>query len=173
MTQISYSEAFDPYHTIYRFIRSRDIFGYNERFHFDMVRILDFYLLFPFCIQDMSLMSSDRTWRKVSKSYAWMEPYGGLRNETSVFTRMEVFQEVAMNTLANMNLVSPEDWKNKIVRFQETELNEEIISRANQANSQMQDVIEILEQIKDRYPLRGKGGLKDRSGLLEFRYDAL
>lgn len=169
--QISYSEAFDPYHSIYRLIRARKIFGFGECFHFDLIRVIDFYMLFPFCIQNMSLMSSDTGWRKISKSYSWMSPYGGLPNEISVFSRMEVFQEVAANTLVLKNILSAKEWEDKIIKFRDVDLPGNLEERASEANSSMADVMEILIQIKERYPLMGKGGLKDRSGLMEFRYD--
>ena len=69
MTQLTYNEAFDPYHAAFRFIRLNVACQLHKRMPFDMLRILDFYLLFPFRLQAIRFHSEDTGWRKISRSY--------------------------------------------------------------------------------------------------------
>jgi hypothetical protein len=138
-----------------------------------MFRILDFYLLFPFRIQNMTLLSEDKAWRGVSKRYDVKRPYGELPDDASVFSKMEPFQRAAATSLATAGVLSKDAWSDNEVEFNNIELPMDLKARCDDLNASMQDVIEILCTIKDRYPLLGRNGLKDRSGLLEFRYDSI
>jgi hypothetical protein len=138
-----------------------------------MFRILDFYLLFPFRIQNMSFFSSDRKWRSVSKSYEKLSPYGELPEDVSIFSKMEPFQRAAATSLVQAGVLSAEAWKSNQIEFLGVEFPSELEARCLELNESMPDVIEILCSIRERYPLLGHTGLKARTGLLEFRYDSL
>lgn len=173
MTQLTYNEAFDPYHAVFRFIRLWKGCGLVGKTHFDMLRIMDFYLLFPFRLQNMSFFSEDLGWRRTSKSYDTQKPYGQLPDDISVFSRMEPFQRAAIASLAHSGVVSSEAWANNQVEFYDAELPANIVNRCVSINGPMQDIISILCELRERYPLLGRNGLKARTGLLEFRYDAV
>jgi hypothetical protein len=51
--QLTYQAAFDPFHAIFRLLRLWSILKRRPLPH-DTVRILDFYLLFPFRIGDFT-----------------------------------------------------------------------------------------------------------------------
>lgn len=173
MTQLTYNEAFDPYHAAFRILRLWKGCSIVDTTHFDMLRILDFYLLFPFRIQNMSLFSEDRAWRRISKAYEDWKPYGELPDDVSIFSRMEPFQRAAVTSLAKAGFMSLEAWQNNQIEFLEVELPANISVRCSELNGAMHDVIAILCAMRERYPLLGRNGLKDRSGLLEFRYDSV
>ncbi|MCL4677210.1 MAG: hypothetical protein KJ017_01295 [Alphaproteobacteria bacterium] len=173
MTQLTYNEAFDPYHATFRFLRLWKGCGLVGKTHFDMLRILDFYLLFPFRIQNMSLFSEDRGWRKISKRYDDRKPYGELPDDVSIFSRMEPFQRAAVTSLVNAGFLSADAWHCNQIEFVGGNLTSELEMRCSELNVSMRDVINVLCSIKERYPLLGRNGLKDRTGLLEYRYDAV
>ena len=173
MTQLTYNEAFDPYHAVFRYIRIWKGCDLDGKTHFDMLRILDFYLLFPFRIQNMSLFAQDRGWRRISKAYEYQKPYGELPDDVTVFSRMEPFQRAAISSLVKSGVLSADAWRNNQVEFLSTELPPQLVNRCFSLNSAMQDIIEILCGLRERYPLLGRSGLKDRTGLLEFRYDSV
>lgn len=60
MTQLSYNEAFDPYHTVFRFLRL--FFGckLERAVPYDKFRILDFYLLHPYRLKTFSSLRATR-----------------------------------------------------------------------------------------------------------------
>lgn len=171
--QLTYNEAFDPYHTAFRLLRLNYSCGFHEKIHFDKFRILDFYLLFPFRIKNMSLFSEDTTWRKISLSYSDLEPYGGLPDDAAIFPKMEPFQRAAITTLSKIGVLSKEAWSNNEILFEPFELPSELKGRYSELNKSMPDVITILCMMKEKYPLMGRDGLKARSGLLEYRYDSI
>ncbi|MEO1190274.1 MAG: ABC-three component system middle component 5 [Pseudomonadota bacterium] len=173
MTQLTYNEAFDPYHAAFRFMRLWQGCRLTCKTHFDMLRILDFYLLFPFRIQNMSFFSSDRGWRSISRAYEDRKPYGELPDDVSIFSRMEPFQRAAVTSLVKAEILSAEAWRNNQIDFLNAKLPLELEARCVELNETMQDIIEILCAIRERYPLMGRRGLKDRTGLLEFRYDSV
>ena len=173
MTQLTYNEAFDPYHATFRFLRLDLGCEFATKVHFDMFRILDFYLLFPFRIQNMALLSEDRAWRGISKKYDDMRPYGELPDDASVFSKMEPFQRAAATSLVAAGVLSKDAWDDNEIIFNSIDFPTSLKGRCHSLNASMQDVIEILCGIKDRYSLLGRNGLKDRSGLMEFRYDSV
>lgn len=173
MTQLTYNEAFDPYHATFRFMRLKLGCVLTDTTHFDMFRILDFYLLFPFRLQNMSFQSSDRAWRRISKSYEDQKPYGELPDDVSIFSKMEPFQRAAAASLAQSGVLSTQGWERNQIVFENVELPHDFQARCNKLNALMPDIIEIISSIRERYPLLGKNGLKDRTGLMEYRYDAV
>lgn len=173
MTQLTYNEAFDPYHAAFRFFRLHLACDITNRVPFDTIRILDFYLLFPFRLQSMKFFDDDKGWRKVSKAYLEKAPYGAMPDDAAVFSRMEPFQRTAASSLVMSGYLTPDAWDRNEVQFTEEAIPDVLRFRCAELNTRMQDVVEILCQIRARYPLGGRDGLKDRTGLLEYRYDAI
>lgn len=171
MTHLAYNEAFDPYHAAFRFLRLHLACDITARAPFDTIRILDFYLLFPFRLQSMKLLSQDTGWRKVSKSYEDKAPYGAMPDDNVVFSRMEPFQRAAASSLVVSGYLATGAWDQNEVQFTKEVIPDALRLRCSELNARMTDVLEILCQIRARYPLGGRDGLKDRTGLLEYRYD--
>lgn len=171
MTQLSYNEAFDPYHTVFRFLRL--FFGckFERAVPYDKFRILDFYLLHPYRLQNLQLFADDTRWRAVSRSYARLKPYGELPDDNSLFERMAVFQKAATASLARAGIISEDEWARNQILFVPARVDGEVEKRCSELNGTMPDIISILREINERYALNGRDGLKDRSGLLEHRYD--
>lgn len=173
MMQLTYNEAFDPYHAVFRFFRLHLACDIGARLPFDTLRILDFYLLFPFRLQGMKLFANDTAWRKISKTYEDRAPYGAMPEDSTIFARMEPFQRAAASSLVLSGHLSPAAWDTNEVEFTSEILHSDLAERCSALNAQMTDIVDILCQIKARYPLGGRDGLKDRTGLLEFRYDSV
>jgi len=173
MTQLTYNEAFDPYHAVFRLMRLWQGCSMKEKTHFDMVRILDFYLLFPFRLQNMSFFAADRGWRRISRTYEDRAPYGQLPDDQSIFSRMEPFQRAAVTSLVSTGVLSAEAWANEYIEFADVKLPPDMVNRCAERNATMQDIVDVLCSIRERYPLLGPDGLKRRTGLLEYRYDSV
>ena len=171
MTQLSYNEAFDPYHAVFRFLRL--FFGCKLRHAvpYDKFRILDFYLLYPFRLQNLQLFADDTRWRAVSRSYARLKPYGELPDDNSLFERMGSFQKAAASSMARAGIISNDEWARNRILFVPDRIAGDAEKRCQELNDMMPDIIGILCEINERYDLNGRNGLKARSGLLEYRYD--
>jgi hypothetical protein len=173
MTQLTYNEAFDPYHAAFRFLRLHIACDISDRLPFDTLRILDFYLLFPFRLQAVKLLSNDLSWRKVSRSYETQAPYGSMPDDSIIFARMEPFQRAAATSLVHSRHLASGAWDVNEVQFTTETIPATVSARCSQMNNRMSDIVAILCQIKARYPIGGRDGLKDRTGLLEYRYDSV
>lgn len=119
----------------------------------------------------MKFYEEDKGWRKVSKSYGDQAPYGSMPDDTIVFSRMEPFQRAAASSLATSGYLMPDAWDQNEVQFTTVDIPDVLRLRCSELNARMTDIMEILCQLRTRYPLGGRDGLKDRTGLLEYRYD--
>jgi hypothetical protein len=119
----------------------------------------------------MRLFSQDTSWRKVSKSFEDRAPYGAMPDDYIVFSHMEPFQRAAASSLVLSGHLAPDAWDQNEIRFTTEKIPDALRLRCSELNARMSDIIEILCQIRTRYPLAGRDGLKDRTGLLEYRYD--
>jgi hypothetical protein len=173
MTQLTYNEAFDPYHAAFRFIRLHLACDISSALPFNTLRILDFYLLFPFRLQSMKFFADDTGWRKISRSYEDKAPYGVMPDDDTILGRMEPLQRVAVAGLVRCGHLSGNAWNVNEVQFTKQPFPANLRARCAELNADMADIVGILCQLKSRYPLGGRDGLKDRTGLLEYRYDAV
>ena len=173
MMQISYQPAFDPYHSAYRLLRLMDAVLHRRALHKDHVRILDFYLLFPFRIAGIRMQASHRKYRRLAEKYAEKKPYSQLPEDRILFNRMSTIQTTALDTLAQGGVINIEAYRKGFVDFDKAPLPEPITQRLKNDNEAEADLIEFLQILAIDYPLLGCDGLKDRSQLLEYRYDAI
>jgi hypothetical protein len=56
MIQLSFQPAYDAYHTIFRLMRLRIVLTSAGPIPLDELRVLDFFLLFPYLIEHIRLM---------------------------------------------------------------------------------------------------------------------
>jgi hypothetical protein len=170
MIQLSYQAALDPFHALFRLLRLWPILrkGPLPR---ETVRILDFYLLFPFRIGEIRIARPHTRYKRLAKTYANTRPYGEQPEGRAILYRMEPIQNAALNTLAANGLIDPDRLLLGEVRATDAAIPDDIASRVNGANARQVDLMEFLGVLASDYNLLGPDGLKDRTGLLEYRYD--
>ncbi|KIZ47324.1 MULTISPECIES: ABC-three component system middle component 5 [Rhodopseudomonas] len=171
MIQLTFEPALDPFHAIFRFLRLRDVFECIGPVPRDLARMLDFYLLFPFRIEGIRLKPQDRKYKSLSKAYAASKPYGEQPEDRILFSRMEPMQIAALDTLADQNFIARERWSMGEVMTMVKEPPLRIAERISDVNQADSNLINFLSVLGSTYTLLGKDGLKDRTGLLEYRYD--
>jgi hypothetical protein len=86
---------------------------------------------------------------------------------------MRPFQEAALDTLALHHFFAPEALSAGWVESAEESLPPSLAERIQLANKEEAALMEALRAIAADYPLEGAGGMKDRTGLLDHRYDAV
>jgi hypothetical protein len=156
MIQLSYQPALDPFHSVFRLLRVLPYVESAGVLHRDHVRILDFYLLYPFRISAARLTPQHRRFRKFETSYEDRKPY-----------------VTAMETLADKLVIDPTEWQHDRVRPTGTKLPEELAARVATANAAEPELADLVSVLSKEYSLYGQNGLKNRTGLLEYRYDAI
>jgi hypothetical protein len=173
MTQLTYQPAFDPYHAVFRLLRLRPLFEKTGSLSKEKVRILDFYLLFPFRIRDMRLAPAHQRYKRLAEKYSHLAPYGDQPEPPLLLARMEPMQTAALETLASYAFIDPGAYQTDRIEITDRMIPEAITGRAEALNHEQEDLLEFLEIIAGQYELSGPNGLKARSGLMEYRYDAL
>ncbi|RXH34393.1 ABC-three component system middle component 5 [Bradyrhizobium zhanjiangense] len=173
MIQLSYQPAFDPYHAMFRFLRIFAAIGRSTSMLADHARILDFYLLFPFKISGIRLIPQHRRFRAVAQHFENRRPYGDQPDDSLVFTRMKPLQVAALDTLAEKQLIDAPNWQQGIALRTQHSIAPPLAARVNRANKADAELMEVLTALATEYDLLGRDGLKDRTGLLEYRYDAV
>ena len=78
----------------------------------------------------------------------------------------------ALDTLASYDYIYPGDWNRNVVRPTDKALPNELLSRVLKLNEQQDDLVGFMRFLTTAYTLSGPNGLKARTGLMEFRYDA-
>lgn len=173
MIQLTYQPALDPFHTIFRMMRLRWIILETGMIHFDHLRILDFFLLFPFRIDEIRLKPQDRRYRRLASSYSYLRPYGDLPASVLLFERMKPIEKAAMETMVNLGMFSTIYFHKSEVVDMAKPLPVGIDKRISELNNQQSDLLEFLRVLAIGYPFFGGQGIKARTGLLEHRYDPL
>ena len=161
-----YHPAFDAYHCVYRMVM---LTAKVKELEYSKLRILDFYICFPAEIANIELPKELQKIRAVAKvsTNKFRGPVSPLRT----FHDLEQIQNSATRLLAASNV------------FDSKKLEEGLISRTSQAlptefskttldpSEQSSTLINFVLTRLSALPLQGDGGLKQRSGLMEYRYD--
>lgn len=173
MIQLAYQPALDPFHTIFRLLRLRPVVAAAGRLYRAHLRLLDFYLVFPFRIDSIRLLPKHRGYRRLASVYATAKPYGEQPDDVVIFGRMEPIQAVGLETLASYRILDEAELQADIVVPTGADIPRDLSERVGSANANDEALIDFLRVLAIEYPLSGPNGLKARTGLLEYRYDAL
>ena len=160
---LTYHQSYDIYHYIFRVLRLLKLF--KRPIEFDYIKLVDFYSLFPKLTANISLTLETQHLRKLVSTIddRFMRIESGKRQ----FLQMEHLYNAALDVALYSGLIIEEDRK--------------ILLSSNPAHSEFLNSIsvEALDDISVKIaetlstiPLEGKNGLKQRSGMMEYRYHA-
>lgn len=174
MIQLVYEPAFDALHGMFRALRLLDSVVGGGRVPRELFRILDFYLLFPERSEDVRLRPEHRKRKtKVVKSGPRIPPYGPRPDDRSLLQRMQSFQVAALESLVSAGYFSANAYAEGWVEGGSIPAPAALKSKIETANSLEKELVELLRTLSQEYVLEGSNGLKARTGLLEYRYDAV
>lgn len=170
MIQLAFEPAFDPFHAAFRALRPMDL-GV-EPMPIARLKILDVYLVEPRRCLEIRLPSH---LKKIARTAAKFQPatYGHRPSTNALFNMMGPMQEAAIQTLVMQGLFDGDAYSQDIAMRSEFPLADHIEARIKRANAEQYDLINFLYVELSAIPLNGLGGLKDRTGLGEFRYDVV
>lgn len=162
-----YHPAFDAYHCAFRMLA---ITSRHRLLEFSKLRILDFYLCFPAEIASVELPQTMATIRKFAKLEK--NPYRGPVSHQRTFREMEAIQSAASRLLALTGIFSPTALEEGDVVRTGQALPQQLQAFVDNATKEKKEVVEFILSKFAEIPLHGIGGLKQRTGLMEYRYDA-
>jgi hypothetical protein len=141
---LSYQPAFDPFHAIFRLIRLMPVIDACPPVEREKVRILDFYMAFPFLASAMSFKQGQAGLRKIAKAYDHLRPYGGMPDGRDVFLRMAPIQKMAAETLAARGVIDPDAYRQGVVITGDVKPPAPIAARASELNASQAPLVELL-----------------------------
>lgn len=168
-----YVPAFDPFHTIYRMLYILKRFDGNETVEVDRLRIYDFYLLFPYQANKISLKSDEKQLKEWRKQYipGKFTPYNYISNSRRIFERLRPYQMIALSHLASYGLIDPEMLLQQKVSVTDTDKMQHVMSQLDEMSAEEANVLSWLMLSFRNTPLNGVDGLKFRTKLIESKYD--
>ncbi len=170
MISLVYHPAFDPYGSvlrIHRYLLMRGKAAYKEQ-----IRLFDFLILFPEIMANRRMSNELRSqWRRLDFSKRF--DYEIRPDPSGLFERMEPIFEAAFQTLAARDILISEDKSSNVWSLNIERVPQKVAEIAKRRNEEEADLIQFLSALDGAFPFFGPNGLKDRSGLLEFRYDTV
>jgi len=168
---ITYNEAFDINHTIYRIM----LLFRNLKFdsvEYERVRIWDFFMAFPFEIENVrfGVKPEDRDIKKLFPKRN--NPYRKIINPRKLFNRMHSYQLTAINKLASYGIIANDfESVGRIRIINRGKLNEILETIDSELETRESNVLKILTTYFYHMEFYGENGLKSRSKLSEYHYD--
>lgn len=165
-----YHPAFDAYHCAFRAVA---ITNATSELELAKLRIVDFFLCFPAEVANIQLPVDHTKIRKIARTIK--NDYRGPLNSVRTFTEMETIQMAATRMLAASGLFNPSKLEVGIVLRTSMPVPDRLLAlqhAATMSSSSESAVRDYILNALSRIPLGGRDGLKQRTGLMEYRYDA-
>jgi hypothetical protein len=161
-----YHPAFDGYHCVFRMLSIAEKIRSLE---VDKARILDFFLVFPGAVKSVRLPDELKSLRP--KVRPMSTPFRDPVSNMATFIDMRHIQEAALKSIAASGLIELSAFASGRVARTDAPIPEALNAKM-QAFLEGNDGLtaEILQGLS-QLPLLGVNGLKDRSKLMDFRYD--
>jgi hypothetical protein len=162
-----YHPAYDLNHCVFRMLRLLEVNG-DHQLKWDMFRILDFYYLFPHQIGDAQLpkkfIKRKRDLGKTGSKYTHVP------GPRVFIQQMQGIHESVARSLIGKGFLDAQAFASGVLRRTAKPVPGEL-SVAFAAATDDASLIEMLATELTEIPLSGPSGLKERTGLLEHRYD--
>lgn len=142
----------------------------DDEIEVDRLRIWDFYLTFPNEARKISFPNDLAELKKVFKSKS-ENPYEDLMDSKRIIERMEPYQTSALRCLASYGLIDGASLSKSVVQRTEKPIPSDLLAKLTELNIEKSNIIKLILGFRE-LPLYGKVGLKFRTGLIDFKYDA-
>ena len=160
-----YHPAFDIYNCAFRMLQLLSMMEESE-IELDKLRIWDFYLTFPNEARQIKFPKDLIVLKKIFKNKP-DNPYEDLIDPKRIAERMKPYQLSALRYLASYGLVDSLLFSKNIIKRTEKELPSELQGKLSEINTEKENIIKLVKG----FNFLALRGLKERTGLLEFRYD--
>ena len=168
---LTYQPQNDVYNGIFR-ILSLLMYDTTREYHIDLLRILDFYYIFPNFICDIKFPSNLIKDKAIFKKYS-DNLYFIKGQKKQIFYTLTKVQDSSLNILFSKNILDCSLYKKEIIKLNANIdfapfLYEQIMYR----NTENKDIIDFLINKLSKIDFLGENGLKARTGLMEYKYDS-
>ena len=164
-----YNQAYDLYHSIFRILQITE--KTKDTMEIDKLRILDFYLAFPTELMEIKAFRGFKKYEKYLTAES--NKYERVIDRKRLFFKMEQIQLSAIKALISYGLIDANEFKKGKIKRTGIELSKLLEERVNQANEDNPNLITLITGPLASINLYGHLGLKVRTNLIEFKYDAV
>ena len=164
-----YNQAYDLYHSMFRILQITE--KTKEVIEVDKLRILDFYLAFPVELLEIKSFQGFRKYEKYLRSET--NKYERVIDRKRLFFKMEHIQITAIKALISYGLIDATEFKNGRIKRTDMVISEKLQERLLLANEENHNLITLITVPLASMDLNGHLGLKVRTNLIEFKYDAV
>jgi hypothetical protein len=171
---IIYNQALDLYHTIFRLVHFLDKFENKSVIEIERLRIWDFYLLFPSKIHEIRLKQNESDIRKLRKQFIKdsKNPYDKIKDNRKIFEKIKPYQLAALNCIASYGIIDKSFLSQQRISIINKEVLTELVTNFEELPPKERNVITLMTSHFNQISLFGTDGLKQRTNLLESKYDA-
>lgn len=165
-----YHQRNDIFHCMFRMLSILKLIE-DKSIEIDRIKIIDFYFVFPHLIKNTPLPRIKGS-SFVKKEAGKLDiPYENLPSNKILFSEMGDFQLQALDILRAKRIVDFVDsgWLCASDEFSSDSI--QLLVQENRFTSKdfYSEIVSVLSQCK----LHGPNGLKSKTGLMEYRYDAV
>lgn len=175
MFSLAYTPAYDPYHTVFRFLVLLSS-SENQMLNYRSIRAADFFLCFPWSLKDVraprNIDGFARSRNALLKKYP-QSSYDNFPSSRVVFDRMEMIQATAVSALAGAKMIDADAVSSERLVLNREYVPKELMESVRNATSESADLVEFLANSFPKMDERGKDGVLARSGLGEHSYDVV
>jgi len=163
-----YHPAFDAHHSAFRQLVLLSAMPESNADQIQL-RILDFYFLFP---AELRKVTFPNALRKEKKQWtALATRYNRILDPRRIFDELRAYQDEGLRMLAATGIVRiTKGSRQSSVAL--VEIPQSIYPMIESARSSHANLLNLLAGEFSKIDLYGASGLKDRTGLFEYRYDA-
>ena len=164
---ILYNNAFDLYHTILSKIEK------DKVIEIDRIRIWDYYLLFTNEIFNIKPRKNKKEYNQLLKELNIKKnnPYQQIYDQRKTLEKIKPYQLSALNCLASYNIIDKEYLLKEEVKINSFDLLKRYTQSAGDLSDREKNIIIIMTSFFRDISLIGNNGLKERSNLMESKYD--
>ena len=163
-----YHQAFDIYNCVFRMLQLLTHLN-QDLIEVDKLRIWDFYLTFPNEARNISYPNSLSGLRNIFVKKG-PNPYEDLIDPKRIIERMKSFQLAALKCIASYGLIDMKLLSKNIVKRTDKDIPKDLVDRFFDLTAEKSNVLKLIVELNN-LSLYGKSGLKDRTHLIEYKYD--
>lgn len=144
-----------------------------QRIETEKIRIWDYYLLFPNEIFKIKPLKNESEFRAVLKqlNVSKSNPYQQIYDERKTLEKIKPYQLSALTCLASYNVIDKESLLGNFIKINSLELLKTYSESVGELSGRERNIITIVTSNFYDISLFGEKGLKNRSNLMESKYD--
>lgn len=164
-----YHPAFDANHCLYRLISILSSTG-NSPINWALLRMLDFYYLFPGQLKNIKPWPREMQRFKAHAANI-PEQFEYLTNPARTFFELQPFQKAAALEMIAKGVLSKSSFDNDLMVLESSSLPSAYIELLEADDFLKGKTFKIISEELPKIKFSGSTGLKSRSGLMEYIYD--